>query len=98
MRWLAWDLVRMVPHHADALRGLTAIWIDAGNRDEYFSTWARKPSSTRSRRSGDRRAPRDVRRRATARSTSATRCRRRSLRPEMAVRTGWGRLCGCPSP
>jgi hypothetical protein len=35
-RWLAWDPVRMVDAHADALRGLRAIYIDAGNRDEYF--------------------------------------------------------------
>jgi hypothetical protein len=35
-RWLAWDPVRMVPSHAEALRGLKAIWIDAGTRDEYF--------------------------------------------------------------
>jgi hypothetical protein len=34
-RWLDWDPVRMVPAHADALRGLRAIWIDAGTRDEY---------------------------------------------------------------
>jgi S-formylglutathione hydrolase FrmB len=35
-RWLDWDPVRMVPQHAGALRGLRAIWIDAGTRDEYF--------------------------------------------------------------
>src|SRR3954466_4015991 len=35
-RWLAWDPVRMVPRHADALRGLTAIWIDAGKNDEWY--------------------------------------------------------------
>ncbi len=35
-RWLAWDPVRMVDAHADALRGLRAIYIDAGTRDEYF--------------------------------------------------------------
>jgi S-formylglutathione hydrolase FrmB len=35
-RWLAWDPVRMVPRYADALRGLTAVWIDAGTRDEWF--------------------------------------------------------------
>jgi hypothetical protein len=35
-RWLEWDPVRMVPRNADALRGLRAIWIDAGNRDEYY--------------------------------------------------------------
>jgi hypothetical protein len=34
-RWLEWDPVRMVPSHAEALRGLRAIWIDAGTRDEY---------------------------------------------------------------
>ncbi len=34
-RWLRWDPVRMVADHADALRGLRAIWIDAGTRDEY---------------------------------------------------------------
>jgi S-formylglutathione hydrolase FrmB len=35
-RWLAWDPVRMVDAHADALHGLRAIYIDAGTRDEYF--------------------------------------------------------------
>ncbi len=35
-RWLAWDPVRMVPKYADALRGMRAIWIDAGTRDEWF--------------------------------------------------------------
>ena len=35
-RWLAWDPVRMVERHADALRGLRAIWIDAGRGAEYF--------------------------------------------------------------
>ncbi|MDQ3411354.1 MAG: esterase family protein [Chloroflexota bacterium] len=35
-RWLARDPVRMAPRHADALRGMRAIYIDAGNRDEYF--------------------------------------------------------------
>ena len=35
-RWLEWDPVRMAPAHADALRGLNAIWIDAGRRDEYY--------------------------------------------------------------
>jgi pimeloyl-ACP methyl ester carboxylesterase len=35
-RWLEWDPVRMVEAHADALRGLRAIYIDAGTRDEYF--------------------------------------------------------------
>jgi S-formylglutathione hydrolase FrmB len=35
-RWLAWDPVRMAPKHADALRAMKAIWIDAGTRDEYY--------------------------------------------------------------
>ncbi len=35
-RWLAWDPVRMVPKHADAIRSLRAIWIDAGTKDEWF--------------------------------------------------------------
>lgn len=35
-RWLAWDPVRMVPRHADALRSMRAIYIDSGSRDEYY--------------------------------------------------------------
>lgn len=35
-RWLARDPVRMAPRYADALRGLRAIYIDAGNRDEFY--------------------------------------------------------------
>ena len=35
-RWLDWDPVRMVPRHADAVRSLRAVWIDAGTRDEWF--------------------------------------------------------------
>ena len=35
-RWLRWDPVRMVASYADALRGLTAIWIDAGKSDEWY--------------------------------------------------------------
>jgi S-formylglutathione hydrolase FrmB len=35
-RWLAWDPVRMVPSYADALRGLKAIWLDGGTKDEWF--------------------------------------------------------------
>jgi S-formylglutathione hydrolase FrmB len=34
-RWLAWDPVRMAPRYGDALRGMRAIWIDAGRNDEY---------------------------------------------------------------
>jgi S-formylglutathione hydrolase FrmB len=35
-RWLDWDPVRMIDRYADALRSRTAVWIDAGTRDEYF--------------------------------------------------------------
>jgi hypothetical protein len=35
-RWLALDPVRMVPGHAEALRSMRAIYIDAGKKDEYF--------------------------------------------------------------
>lgn len=35
-RWLDWDPVRMAPGHAEALRSLRAVWIDAGTRDEYY--------------------------------------------------------------
>jgi S-formylglutathione hydrolase FrmB len=35
-RWLAWDPVRMVPEHADALRSMKAIYIDCGKRDQFF--------------------------------------------------------------
>jgi hypothetical protein len=35
-RWLAWDPVRMASNHADALRSMRAIYLDAGKRDEYF--------------------------------------------------------------
>jgi len=35
-RWLEWDPVRRAPRHADALRGMKAIYIDAGKRDEWF--------------------------------------------------------------
>ena len=35
-RWLSWDPVRLVPVHADALRTMRAIYIDAGKRDEFY--------------------------------------------------------------
>jgi S-formylglutathione hydrolase FrmB len=35
-RWLAWDPVRMVPRYADALRGLRAVYLDGGTRDEWY--------------------------------------------------------------
>jgi hypothetical protein len=35
-RWLAWDPVRMIPRRLDAVRGLRAVYLDAGRGDEYF--------------------------------------------------------------
>ncbi len=37
-RWLTWDPVRMVERddYAAAMRSMRGIWIDAGNRDEWF--------------------------------------------------------------
>jgi S-formylglutathione hydrolase FrmB len=35
-RWLELDPVRMVPGHADALRSLRAIYIDAGDKDQFY--------------------------------------------------------------
>jgi S-formylglutathione hydrolase FrmB len=35
-RWLDWDPVRLVARHADAVRSLRAVWIDAGTRDEFY--------------------------------------------------------------
>ena len=35
-RWLERDPVRMVPTHADTLRSLRGIYIDAGNKDEFY--------------------------------------------------------------
>jgi len=35
-RWLALDPVRIVPDHAEALRSLRAVYIDAGKKDEFF--------------------------------------------------------------
>jgi hypothetical protein len=35
-RWLAWDPVRLAPQHADALRSMRRIYLDAGRQDEYF--------------------------------------------------------------
>src|SRR4051812_14142658 len=35
-KWLAWDPVRMVDRYADALRGLRAVYIDSGKRDQFY--------------------------------------------------------------
>jgi S-formylglutathione hydrolase FrmB len=35
-RWLAWDPVRMAGKYGEALRSMRAIWIDAGDADDYY--------------------------------------------------------------
>ncbi len=35
-RWLEKDPVRMVSTHADALRSMRAVWLDAGTKDEWY--------------------------------------------------------------
>ena len=35
-RWMAWDPVRMVPRYVDAMRGLKAIYLDGGTKDEWY--------------------------------------------------------------
>jgi S-formylglutathione hydrolase FrmB len=35
-QWLRWDPVRMAPEHADALRSLRRVYLDAGRADEYY--------------------------------------------------------------
>ncbi len=35
-QWLRWDPVRMAAQHADALRGMRRIYLDAGRGDEFF--------------------------------------------------------------
>ncbi len=35
-RWLEWDPVRMAPRHAEALRSLRAVYLDAGRSDEWY--------------------------------------------------------------
>ncbi len=34
-RWKAWDPVELAAHHADALRGMKLLFLDAGTRDEH---------------------------------------------------------------
>jgi len=35
-RWVDWDYPTLVPRHADALRGMRAIYYDCGTRDEWY--------------------------------------------------------------
>jgi len=51
-RWLELDPVRMAPHHADALRSMRRIYLDAGKRDEYFLDLGAQAFSQELRRIG----------------------------------------------
>ena len=35
-QWLEWDPVRMAPRHADALRSMRHVYLDAGKADEWY--------------------------------------------------------------
>ena len=35
-QWLDWDPVRMAPRHADELRSMRRVYLDAGRKDEFF--------------------------------------------------------------
>jgi S-formylglutathione hydrolase FrmB len=35
-QWLDWDPVRMAPRHADALRSMRRVYLDAGKQDEWY--------------------------------------------------------------
>ena len=97
-RWLAWDPVRMVAAHADALRGLRAIWIDAGTQRRVLPRpWRRGvPVGARRIGVGDARRPlRAVRRRLTAGSSGATRRRSAGWRSSSRPRAELARWTLC---
>jgi pimeloyl-ACP methyl ester carboxylesterase len=45
-RWLDWDYPRLIPRHAEALRGMRAVYYDCGLRDEWYldlsTEWIRR--------------------------------------------------------
>jgi pimeloyl-ACP methyl ester carboxylesterase len=49
-RWLEWDYPTLVPRHADALRAMRAIYVDAGSRDDWYldltAEWLRRELTT----------------------------------------------------
>jgi S-formylglutathione hydrolase FrmB len=51
-RWLALDPVRMAEPHADALRGMRRIYLDAGRQDEFFLDLGAQAFSNELRRLG----------------------------------------------
>ena len=54
-QWLEKDPVRMAPAHADALRSMRRIYLDAGNRDEYYLDLGAQAFARRARRARRRR-------------------------------------------
>jgi hypothetical protein len=77
-RWLDWDPVRMVVKHADALRGLTAIWIDAGKNDEWYLDLGAEAFVAELAKIGSRTSGSSSSKARTAGSTTAIRCHWRS--------------------
>lgn len=53
-QWLRWDPVRMASEHADALRSMRRIYLDAGRRDEFFLDLGAQALSTEFTRLGAR--------------------------------------------
>ncbi len=51
-RWLAYDPILEAPSHAEALAGLTALWIDAGDRDQYCIQYGTRALHTQFQRLG----------------------------------------------
>ena len=73
-RWLEQDPVRMAPKHADALRSMRAIYIDAGKKDEFYLDLGAEAFKRELDALGiDRLLLRAVRRRRTWASSTATR-------------------------
>ena len=63
-QWLDKDPVRMAPAHADALRSMRRIYLDAGKRDEYFLDLGAQAFAARARRARRAVHARPVRRQA----------------------------------
>lgn len=51
-KWLRWDPVRMASEHAEALRSMRRIYLDAGRRDEFFLDLAAQAFSAELERLG----------------------------------------------
>jgi S-formylglutathione hydrolase FrmB len=51
-RWQAWDPVRMVSRHAEALRRLRLVYVDCGSKDEFGLHWGARALVDELRRAG----------------------------------------------